>query len=567
MPLDHSPPGGHGWKGLNDEAVPMVTDQKGDLPMEDENVLDSDRLPEKKEVDNAVRSKLIKCKPVNSTLNNVTMEISLTSLLVQFANVKVRGDFVNGAFSRSINPDLLPLIDQVKCHLIPRWQAGGLEGNRVRSEQAANHFVKLCTYSVDTFKTSEKPAECLAYNEWMRTFEAIADDRYWHQVVPSERCIHTYEDSDVKVEQSSIHDRSSKNDQSVSSSEKSVVLKQKDKSRKSKVEELVISSSDDSSVLAVSSTEYSSASTDVSESSRSRRRKRRNRYKDSKVVVKPPMFQMDGSSSLEDFLETYEKYFKNKYNGNAYDMTQMLAKFLSGDILKVYEIRGGRKMKYNKMKSELTQYYKQQKIGGRTYWRKQLQSVTLENGETYEILGMRLAEIAKKAYPKDKKECATHLRQQFLRCLPTEFVLKVSDAERANNAVNRNKKHLPFSSIVQIAKDLQSVSVKPRTIMWSTETWKSPAETPETSRNNRPVTEERRTTRQFGKNFYPANHEQLKCSYCHRSGHKVADCWRASNRCLICGGQHILEKCSRYDPRHRSRSQNRPNTSQSHLNE
>ena len=93
-----------------------------------------------------------------------------------------------------------------------------------------------------------------SYSEWMRTFEAIADDRYWHQVVPLERCIHIYEDLDVKVDQASLHDQNSNNDQCVSSSEKSVVPKQKEKSRKSKMEELVTSSSDDSSDLAVSST-------------------------------------------------------------------------------------------------------------------------------------------------------------------------------------------------------------------------------------------------------------------------------------------------------------------------
>ena len=88
----------------------------------------------------------------------------------------------------------------------------------------------------------------------------------------------------------------------------------------------------------------------------------------------------------------------------------MLCKFLSDDLLKVYEVKGGRKLKYNTMKQELLNYYKKQKIGGTSYWRKQLREATLKDDEGYDIFGMRITELASLAYPKYKKESAFQLR-------------------------------------------------------------------------------------------------------------------------------------------------------------
>ena len=46
------------------------------------------------------------------------------------------------------------------------------------------------------------------------------------------------------------------------------------------------------------------------------------------------------------------------------------------------------------------------------------------------------------------------------------------------------------------------------------------------------------------------------CSYCKRVGHQRKECWRAAHLCLICGGQHNMEKCHKYDPnRHQARIQ------------
>ena len=61
--------------------------------------------------------------------------------------------------------------------------------------------------------------------------------------------------------------------------------------------------------------------------------------------------------------------------------------------------------------------FKKQKIGGKTYWRRELGNATLGDGEGLDIYGMRLVEIAELAYPDSKSEAARHLREHYLKSM------------------------------------------------------------------------------------------------------------------------------------------------------
>ena len=74
-------------------------------------------------------------------------------------------------------------------------------------------------------------------------------------------------------------------------------------------------------------------------------------------MITPPIFEMDGKTYLKDFLVIYEQYLMRKYNGSEHDRTQQLSPFLQGELLEVFNVRGGRKMKYKDMKDYLLGYY------------------------------------------------------------------------------------------------------------------------------------------------------------------------------------------------------------------
>jgi hypothetical protein len=291
---------------------------------------------------------------------------------------------------------------------------------------------------------------------------------------------------------------------------------------------------------------------------------------------------MDGKMTLKEYLVIFEKYFTNKFRGDARDKSQMLAKFITGDLLRVYEIRGGSKMDYEDIKEQLLQYYRKKRIGGKSYWRKELAKATPEAGEGYDIFGMRLSELAQLAYPENKKECARTLRHVFLQAMPSHITEKILDAESGLRASSNVKsKYLTFSGLMEMAKDLQdrSKTSRTKTIMWasqppaavSRESEKSlkvpsvrPREyrpqqkmqrTPERSVNSTNSEDQGQTPRRQQSSGHSG--KRSPCAYCRRPGHHVRECWRASKSCLICGGGHFIEDCPRYDSNYRSRSQPR----------
>jgi hypothetical protein len=54
-------------------------------------------------------------------------------------------------------------------------------------------------------------------------------------------------------------------------------------------------------------------------------------------------------------------------------------------LLEVYNIQGGRKLKYRNMKEKLLDWYKKQRIGGRSYWKNKLVEARPGDSETLDI--------------------------------------------------------------------------------------------------------------------------------------------------------------------------------------
>ena len=117
-------------------------------------------------------------------------------------------------------------------------------------------------------------------------------------------------------------------------------------------------------------------------------------------------------------------------------------------------------------------WYQKQKIGGRSYWRKEFKKAARGIEETYDIYRLRLVELAKLAFPASKTECARQLRSRFFALIDGAISQRIADAElayRMNPACSA--KYMPFSSIVDMATELQrstkNQSTKTQTIMWT----------------------------------------------------------------------------------------------------
>ena len=504
--------------------------------------------------------------------------IAVTSLLQQFRVVKVRSDFVSGKFSMRPSSRLLDQLDELWCLLQPRWQGGGFMNNMPRCMLAVDHCNKLGQRSTDVVPL--KTGIQKTYQQWFELLAELGNDPYWILVDPDHRCSHKPIATDFSRSPSEdkLTARSHKSNKGYGSScsHTSTSYKSKHKGADSqnsgrshnshgkksskkpgKIEEIVIS---DSSVN-VSSTSSSSSSSGSSVSPQ-RHRKSRNRTKlIKKSIVTPPTFEANGKLSLGEFLDDYEHYFDRKYCGNKYEKTQVLESFLSGELLQIFKIRGGRRLKFTEMKEHLLRYYKEQRIGTRKYWRRKLDEMIPEPAEPFDMFGLRLLETAKLGYNRSS-EAAEAVRKPFLNQLPEYIKTKIKDAELLNAAQGRGK-HLPFKSLMIIAKQSQVEGAKPKTVMWSSSALGDPVG----PQSVQPLKSEscfenqsdnyKPTRKRHSPSPTQSRRPRSTCYHCHNQGHKKADCWIRQGRCRICGGAHTMENCPRYDPDYRSKSRAR----------
>jgi hypothetical protein len=125
------------------------------------------------------------------SVETVELLLMYQSLLAQFSNTQVRADFVNGKFSRSVNPHLLPQLDELRWCLFPRWQGGSLEFPNPAIKAARVHAEKLFTRSKDVAATSiEAMNDGISYEDWFQILQSIATDRYWMDTPADQRCTH-----------------------------------------------------------------------------------------------------------------------------------------------------------------------------------------------------------------------------------------------------------------------------------------------------------------------------------------------------------------------------------------
>lgn len=446
--------------------------------------------------------------------------LNVLSLINQFSNPTTRADLVNGNIVM-IHRDKLSMIDEIRCHLLPWFRKCNLDNRNVRQSQAQGYLENLCNKSSDKFPfedTSLYRMRSFAYI--YEVLNQLAVSNYWDFREDNVHCPHIFQVKE-EISQKSIC-RKVKNDE------------YQLPSTRLKMEDIVVISSDDSSSDSVSSS-------DESEEDLVYRGKRRYSNKGSaKEVVTPPMFSMDGKTPLIDYLVTFEQYFQRKYAGSEYDKTQLLEKFLQGDLLNVYKVKGGRKLKYKYMKEHLLKWFKKQKVGGKNYWKVQLDTACPEEGESYDLYGMRLLELGELAYGAAKRQGAKQVRKVFLNTISTRIAEKIIDTEDLLKVTN-GKKKFDFSEIMEMAEKYRKKQRKTSMVQFSRQTLVEPTMS----------SDEDRVQSQNKNSERSEYHRNVRCHHCKKFGHTKRNCWKRSKSCLICGEEHFMKDCPKFDPNYR----------------
>ena len=497
--------------------------------------------------------------------------LAIESLLAQFGNSQVRADFVNGRFICLASPDRLKNLDVLRWTLFPRWSGGPLDEPGVNFQLSSVHLSNLVVATEECATIGEDLAtQGITYAQWYRILIELASDPYWRATPPTQRCAHFEEDSQLAPQMRTPKDLKRVKFQRpfpYNQPNSGQHCKEENTSQGcANVEEVTLFSTPENSADSCSDESTTSAS---SGSSCQRRTKRRG---DKREVVVPPPFEMNGRMKLDAYFASFEEYFVNKYRGNDYDRCQHLEKFLEGELLDVYRSAGGRHLKYQSMKTKLLKYFKKTKVGSRSYWRSELQNCTLNEGEALDLYGLRLLGIAELAFPKSTKECASQVRSQFLKTIPNPISRRILDAECAMKAFSGGKsKHLSFSAISEMARDLQGEKPQSHSVMWAQAIPRQRTSTtfsrsgnngaPSSFPANTPPSQARwedRPPRMSHQRFSPtrsggtarsfSSTPKLYCGFCGKRNHKEENCWRLTRSCLICGGSHLMRDCSHYNP-------------------
>jgi hypothetical protein len=510
--------------------------------------------------------------------------IGIQSLLTQFAHPQVRAHFLNQRFALPASQKLLQKLDELRWTLFPRWHGGSLDSTVNLHARSAEHLNSLILQHQQPFVlTDDTENQSMSYKQWYSTLQAIALDDYWSKVPPADRCTHVPQLATCKEETYNVSPAASRRHNSchteLSVREKKNHSRSFRQSAVKNVEEVIVLSSDytDSGSESADSNSQSSSSDDYTPPKTRRFKKTR---EDRREIVVPPMFEMNGPITLKDYLPLYENYFDKKFNGTDYDKTQELSKFLTDEILDVYKIRSGRKLKYNDMKKQLLEWYKKQKVGGKSHWRSELKKAVPNLNEAFDIYGMRLIELARLAYPNSVSDSARELRNQFLSTIPTLISDKIYDAERVIRADGNYKtKRITFNKMVDMARTIQKqqgttggnkvlfTNNRPQQYPTHQRNWtpsnfnaSTQPQVPEQHNNDKHCTTYRsKSNQRYLSNSqdsdYGPSQNKLHCSYCKKKNHLQKNCWRASKSCLICGKDHHIESCPKYDPNYQSRGQ------------
>lgn len=500
---------------------------------------------------------------------DLTKALALQAIFMKFVKLEIRADFLNGKFLEHGSEDSLILLDAFGSLVFPD-QVVPVKDIQVHYQGMAHHLANLLAYSDKTVGvTHDGLQRFISYRRVADLIERLGNDPYWQQDRKPHRqledCInHPYTGCRPKSTLVTSSPKVSLSSAAVGPTTKLRERNQTTISPQRRQYSRYIgsststsrSSSTDSHSSDSGSTSSPAKSSDHSRASHRRKTYLSNQYEvhDKRKGVIPLKFVMDGSQSLKSYLKQYEKYFRQTYRGNEYDMSLQLSRFLSGELLDAFTALGGSSAKYYKIiKPQLLGYYKNKHLDSRESWRNKLLEAKMKTGESIEVFGLRLLNIAHRAFPEDRSERESQLRKSFLKGIPSALSVQIGNTERINKSVT-GKKRLKYSAMTELAKDLALEKTEKR-VTWTASGARPKTELPSDQ-------EERVTGRPL--RAIPNNKGKdkpgLPCTYCHKENHTKDSCWRYKGLCLVCGGNHSMRNCRYYNPEHNGRYASRSAT-------
>ena len=494
-----------------------------------------------------------------------------------------REDFLAGKILKHQNLEaMLTLLDGLIELLMPAWNLEW-DKHKSKAEEAAVHYSKLYGKSNDVLEIPcehEVPFK-YRYDTWMNALNQLQRCSYWKKVSNKERC-----SQDAREEQCFADVTSAEESEEAAGSERdkrsarrthgahSKPMKGKSSSRddlgdlfasKDRSDRRVHEKSPNSKGTRhkskkvagfghVSSDNSDSSSESDSESSCERRTRRRYRHV-TKDVVPPELFDVDGRTSMKEFLKEFNKYFEIKFE-DKHDKTgklrcRKLAEFLDGEALRAYEAIGGKYVPFDDMQEELLAWYKSQKVESSYEKKAKFNQASMNPDESLKLYCIRLSRLALQAFPRRKSDRVRELIDKLMTTVPRSFVKSIEKREETKRTFD-SKAFITWDDITQLADDTDR---KKKQQQMKTSSAVSPARhavaniaVGTNTHSNQVSPPSRQSAGMQGNNF-----SAVHCHYCGIFGHKEITCKKKffkTAQCFNCGEVgHGVRACPNGKPR------------------
>ena len=503
--------------------------------------------------------------------------LEIQSVLMKLKERKVRQDFLAGKVIKVDDPiQALELFDDVFKAFHLTWEPNAVQRKGLLYT-VTNHLEKLFNKSAECFIIPESTAAAgpHTYAVWMHALRKLIESNYW---LVGQRREETFNGGfkdfgfetfgtgkpkrqpTVKFNQPKFRYKSTAQVQFDSTDDEEYIRekptkfgsrRQKSDLSRRRIETVVLSDSSSDS-----SCDRSSSDSSFYDYRRTGRRS----YP--REVVQPEVFKLEGKVSLKQFLETFERYFKNKFNGSQWDCTQELGRFITGDLRDAYDALGGAQRKYRVMKQELLQWYKTQRIGRTHQWQAELKQLLMKDKESLKLYCMRLQEVAQRAYPHDDKECVKQMKKRLVKTVPSTFLDRMEKKEETKEMLQLGKR-LTWGEIVDLAEKEDKRKRKARYYKDADsdddaiQRLRNLCSTAQVTNTTEQTKESQETLRKLYTNSQLVGRPRdlgtsdafVQCQWCGRPGHREANCWKKLGVCTLCGSSaHAIKDCSKYDP-------------------
>lgn len=301
-------------------------------------------------------------------------------------------------------------------------------------------------------------------------------------------------------------------------------------------------------------------------------------------VVAPQIFDGKDGDSLLNFLQDFQKYFAEKYDGSDRQQAAELGRFLGGRIKQAYEAMGGPKMRFDELAPKLLRWYGSERVSTRRRSAEQFEKAKMESEDSLGIYALRLERLAGEAFPGSLLEQERNLRHKFWKTVPRDFYKVLADNERSLALRRGGHPKLTWSDMISLAESedryhrtrysrgpgQDDLAVVPaETAVW----FGTPGSPPPGLGGAKPTSDKVggglflkhdndkplprypgrdtfiNSNRKSGlKDFRPSSRKGFLrppfCHFCGRVGHEEDSCWRKIGACLVCGSdKHDRASC------------------------